>query len=91
MARVIVTLKIMPTGPDIDLKKVEHNSINKIKKFGGGIGKIEIEPIAFGLKALKIFFIMDEDIGSTSDLENEIVKVDGVNSVEILDVRRTIG
>jgi len=36
-------------------------------------------------------FVMDEAKGSTDDLEKKISEIDGVNSVEVVDVRRTIG
>ena len=53
--------------------------------------KSEQEPIAFGLKALKITFAMDENKGSTDTLEEDINGIEGVNSVEVVDVRRAIG
>ena len=53
--------------------------------------KTEQEPIAFGLKALKITFVMDEDKGSTDPLEETLKNLDGVNSVETIDVRRAVG
>jgi len=36
-------------------------------------------------------FIMDEDIGSTEDLENSISESENVVSAEVVDVRRTLG
>ena len=91
MATVVVTIKIMPESPDSDLKKIEEEAKEMIKKFGGDVGKVEIEPVAFGLKAVKLIFIMDESKGGTEDLENEISGLDQVNSVETIDVRRAIG
>ena len=92
MAKAIITLKIMPVSPDIDLEKVQVAALEKIKTFAGeGETKKEIEPIAFGLKALKIIFVMDEAKGSTEPLEKEIQEIQGVNSVEVIDVRRAIG
>ena len=41
--------------------------------------KTEQEPIAFGLKALKIIFVMDEAKGSTDELESKIKEIEGVN------------
>jgi len=34
---------------------------------------------------------MDEQKGSTDPLEKEIQAIEGVNSVEVIDVRRAIG
>ena len=92
MAQVVVTLKIMPESPEIDLAAIETEAKNKISDFSqGGDMKIEQEPIAFGLKALKVMFVMDESKGSTDSLEESIKSISGVNSVEVVDVRRAIG
>ncbi len=91
MARVIITLRIMPDSPDTDLAAVEKKAAAEIELFGGKIGKKEIMPIAFGLKALILYFIMDESKGSTEPLEKKISGITGVGSVEVIDVRRAIG
>ena len=92
MANVVVTLKIMPSSPEVDLHKIEADAKKKIIDFAGpGDMKIEQEPIAFGLKALKIIFIMDEAKGSTEPIEDTIGDIEGVQSVEISDVRRVVG
>jgi len=92
MANVIVTLKIMPESPEFDLDKITEDSLKHIKQFAGDRDtKVEQEPIAFGLKALKILFVMDEKLGTTESLEENIKTVEGVQSVEVTDVRRAIG
>jgi translation elongation factor aEF-1 beta len=92
MAQVIVTLKIMPTAPEVDLNKIKEEAKNKITDFAGaGDMKIEEKPIAFGLKSLNIIFVMDESKGSTDALEDLISEIKGVQSVEVTDVRRAIG
>lgn len=92
MAKAIVTLKIMPESPETDLEKLSKDALQKIKAFAGeGDTKKEIEPIAFGLKALKITFVMEEAKGSTEPLEKEIAGIKGVSSVDVIDVRRAIG
>lgn len=91
MADVIITLKIMPTNTDVDLEKLKEQSILLIKKFGGEVGKENIQEVAFGLKAIELIFVMEESIGSTDKLEENISKLDGANSVEVTDVRRAIG
>lgn len=92
MANVIVGLNIMPESPDSDLAKIEEESKKKIAEFAGeGEMRTEQVPVAFGLKSLKILFVMDEAKGSTEELEKSLASVDGVNSVEVTDVRRAIG
>ena len=92
MADVVVTMKIMPNSPDVDLTKVESEALDKIKSYTGMDNyKTEQEPVAFGLKAVKILFVMDEAKGATDPLEEDVSSIEGVNSVEITDVRRAIG
>jgi elongation factor 1-beta len=91
MAQVVVTLKIMPDSPEADLAVIEKEASQKVHEFQGQVGKVEKEPIAFGLVALKILFTMSEDLGSTDELEAEVAQVDHVQSVEVTDVRRAIG
>lgn len=96
MASVIVTLKIMPSSPEADLDKIYEESVKRIKEFvdekhKDGEFRKEIEPIGFGLKALKILFVMNEDIGSTDKLEEQIKQMEEVESVEAIDVRRAVG
>jgi|TARA_B100001971_G_C18142200_1_gene510993 elongation factor 1-beta len=92
MAQVVVTLKIMPASPEADLSLIQTKAEEEIKAFSGETEiKAEIEPIAFGLKALKLLFVMDEDKGSTEELENNIKNIESVNSAETVDVRRAVG
>ena len=92
MATAIITLRIMPESPETDLSKIETEALKHIREFAGEREtKISIEPVAFGLKSLNIIFVMDETLGSTEALENDISSVKGVQSVEVTDVRRAIG
>ena len=92
MANVIVTLNIMPESPEVDLNKIEADAKLKIIDFAGETDmKFEQEPLAFGLKILKIIFVMDESIGGTDKLEDDLKDIKGVQSVETTDVRREFG
>ena len=92
MANAVITVKIMPESPEVDLSKIELEAKKIIAKFAGeGETKTEIEPVAFGLKALKIIFVMDEKKGSPDPVAEKIQILEGVNSAEITDVRRAIG
>ncbi|MCX6774994.1 MAG: elongation factor 1-beta [DPANN group archaeon] len=92
MADVIVKLKIMPTGPDIDLNTLQKNIEVKIKKFGAKlIHSVNQEPVAFGLKALVIVFLIDEKISNMEQLETSIKTDKNIVSAEVIDVRRAIG
>ncbi len=91
MVDVIITFKIMPSGVDIDMNKLKTNVGKEILGFKGRIVREEIEPVAFGIKALKITFAYEENRGGTDSLEARIIKIKGVESVDVIDVRRAIG
>lgn len=82
----------MPQSPDVDLAELEAKAKEEIIKFCSSQEfKTQIQPIAFGLKALVIYFVMDEKIGATDALEQKISQLEGVESVEVPDVRRAVG
>jgi len=96
MASVVVTIKVMPAGPEANLDKIFDEASKHVRNFvdakhkDGEIRK-QIEEIGFGLKSLKLIFVMDENIGTTDKLEENIRKVAEVESVETTDVRRAVG
>ena len=92
MANAIATVKIMPASPEVNLEDLEAKAKEEIKNFAGeGDTKTEIEPVAFGLKAVKITFVMDESLGSPDAVSEKIDELEEVNSAEIVDVRRAVG
>ncbi|MBI2658134.1 elongation factor 1-beta [Candidatus Woesearchaeota archaeon] len=92
MARVVVSLRIMPNSPSVDLSRLESQAKKEIVRFCSSEEfKASIEPIAFGLKALNLLFVMEESIGTTEKLEKAIAELEGVESVEVTDVRRAVG
>lgn len=85
----------MPESPETDLSKIESEAKKLIAQFNERGEEQEFRvtetPIAFGLKALDIIFVMDEDKGSTEELEKQIAALDGAASAETTDVRRAVG
>jgi len=75
MGMVGMTLRIMPASTETDLEKVKQEIAKKIK-----VQDAKIEPIAFGLKALKILVVVPD---SQQNVEEEIRKIKGVGEVEI--------
>lgn len=92
MANVVITIKIMPESPEVDMADLQKNILQKVKEHGAhGDTKVTIEPVAFGLKALVVIFVMDEKLGGTDKLEENICTIHGVESCQTTDVRRAIG
>lgn len=91
MANVLITFKIMMESPEIDLATVESAATKTITDYGAKVLKAEQEPVAFGLKAVKLIIIMDEKKGDTEPLENKIKEIQGVRNIEVTDIRRAVG
>jgi len=91
MARVIVTLKVMPTGTEVDLDVVSKEVEKIISDFEGTIMDNSKQPIGFGLVALHVKFNMDEKKGSTDPIEDLIRNTEGVESVEVIAISRAFG
>ena len=79
--------KLMPVSPNIDLKIVEKKAKKIVEKFGGTNKEYSIEPIAFGLKALIVFFFYPED-KNTEELIDKFQKIENVSSAELIDMRK---
>jgi len=75
MGMVALELKIMPESTEVDLEKIKDEISKKIK-----IQDSKIEPIAFGLKALKILVVVPDK--ETGDIEGKIKEIKGVSEVE---------
>ena len=77
-----ITIKIMPSSPEIDLDVILNNIKEKYN-----IQDSKIEPVAFGLKSLTILIVIPDKEGADTDpIQNYIQEVDGVESVEIINV-----
>lgn len=77
MGDVAVLFRIYAVEGGLD--KVKKEIVEKLKPKG-----LQIEDVAFGIKTLKVLFIHDDKTGS-SDIEEAIKKIPGVNEVEVLE------
>lgn len=85
-----VKYKIMPSGLDVDLEYLKKESEKIIVENGGRVSEYEEEPIAFGLKALIVFFAFPEE-KDVEEVGNYLLEIDGVSSAQMIDYRRAIG
>ncbi len=84
MSNVIMTVRVMPTGVEVDLDKLENNIREALKGLVEGEISVKTQPIAFGLKALDITLMATEDNGSK--IEDELNKVSDVQSVSVQSI-----
>ena len=79
VGQVGIELKIMGK-PETDLEEIKSKISEKLK-----VQDSKVEPLAFGLKALKIL-VVTEDKGGTDEIEKMIKEIEGVDSVEVENV-----
>jgi translation elongation factor aEF-1 beta len=91
MTQVIITMKIMPSSPEVNLQDLADTSSKIIEKHEGFPGKVDFIPLAFGLQSVNIIFTRDEAKGSMDNMEEELADLENVSSAEIVDVRRAVG
>jgi len=82
-----IKIKIMPTAPDVDLKEIENQARSIVEEKGGKNREYELEPIAFGLKAVIAFFEWSEE-KPLEELEESLKKIENVNSIQVIDMRK---
>jgi elongation factor 1-beta len=90
MGTALLQIKIMPETPEVNLDEIQEKAEKVILENQGQNPKFEQEPIAFGLKALKVSFAMDESI-QTGLFEEKLKEIPSLSSVEITDFRRAFG
>ncbi|MGZ4869769.1 MAG: elongation factor 1-beta [Halobacteriota archaeon] len=89
MGEVAVQLKIMPNGPEVDLKGLSNRITSQVAQYGR-MYSCEVQPIAFGLKALMLTVIVEDKEGGTEAVEAAISEIDEVESVQVVAVTRML-
>jgi len=85
-----VKIKIMPKSLETDLMKIEEEVKKMMEKCGVKNPKFGVQPIAFGLKALIVLFGWPEE-KEFEGFENSLMKIKGISSIKVIDMRRAIG
>jgi translation elongation factor aEF-1 beta len=90
MGIAVIKIKIMPSSVEENLEIIKKKAEEKINSGKGTNCRFEEENIAFGLKAIIVSFALDENF-ELEGIERDLEKIEGVNSVQVIDMRRAFG
>lgn len=90
MGTALLKMKLMPSSIEADLENIKNKAKETIETNKGKRVSFEEEPIAFGLKAIIVGFDIDEN-DPLDAIEEKLKKIEDVNSVEVVDMRRAFG
>ncbi len=77
----------MPTSPEVNLEKIKESAKKIVEDFGGTNKEYIEEPIAFGLKAIIVFFFYPDN-KNVEGLEEKFSKIENVASTQLVDMRK---
>ena len=87
MAKLLLVVKILPTGTEVNLDAM-INSVKQNLKDSIELKHYEKEPLAFGLEFVKAQFILDDAEGQMESLETSVKSVQDVSEFEVLNMSR---
>ncbi len=87
MGEVAAQIKVMPQSPTIDVEKLKQK-IERAIPNDARLYSLDIQQIAFGLKALMVTVIVGDEEGGTDSTEEALSKVKGVESVQVVAVTK---
>ena len=85
MGEVIVTIKILPEDSAININQLKervNSTLDKICR----VANMEVQEIAFGLKAVKAQVIILDADGEIDKVESSITGIEGVGQVDTEDM-----
>ncbi len=90
MGVAVIKIKLMPSSVEEDLEEIKRLAEKTINQGKGTNCRFEEQEIAFGLKAILVSFALDESF-ELETIERALEKIPGVNSVQVVDMRRAFG
>ncbi len=82
MGEVVMIYKIAPDGAEVDIDQLKEKVKNVIPE-KAKVQTFDVVPLAFGIKALKLNFLINDREGGTDDFEEKVEAIEGVGSIEL--------
>ncbi len=86
MGTVAIRFRLMPEGPETDLKAVEAAARERVESHGAKVLRVEVRPFAFGLSSMEMAVSMPDKQGSPEAIEEALAAIEGVQSAEIVEL-----
>lgn len=88
MSGVAATIKVMPADADTDLNALKEAIKAAMPASAKLNGEIVEQPIAFGLKALMVTVIVEDDEGGIEPVEDALNALPEAESVSVVNLDR---
>lgn len=87
MGEVLLKYRVMPEGAEVDLGELESRVSASLPDFAT-LQKAEAKPFAFGLKALEVTIVVEDEEGNNDKVEETLHGVTDVQGVELVEMGR---
>ena len=92
MSKAVITFKLMPESPEIDLEPIKERA-REIAQENGAIGEMQVkeQPIAFGLKAVLVLVMYEVEGSDFDQIASKMGEIEHVQSSEIAKMDLALG
>ena len=92
MAKAVITFKLMPESPEVDLKVIAEKAL-EIAKAHNAIGELQTkeEPIAFGLKAVLVLAMYNVEGAEFDEIAAKMQEIEQVKTAEVAKMDLALG
>ncbi len=88
MSLVAVQMKVMPASAETDMSVLREKIIKNMPDNAKLNGEIEEQPIAFGIKALIVTVLVEDEEGGVESVEEAINAIPEAESIQIITMTR---
>ena len=92
MSKAVITFKLMPESPEVDLAPIKEKAL-AIAKENGSIGEMQSkeDPIAFGLVAILILAMFEVEDADFDGIAAKMGEIEHVQSSEVAKMDLALG